>query len=110
MCNRVAERGPFGKREREFIRGVSGLFHSAEQHMSAALTREIFYNPYTTDAFIDLEKYAVTQLNFFILKRIFIKLISIRSIPVRRIFEDLNKKEPSWYDTGCQIVDRNGPY
>ncbi|MFE8697345.1 hypothetical protein ACFYKT_13455 [Cytobacillus sp. FJAT-53684] len=27
-----------------------------------------------------------------------------RSIPVRRIFGDLNKKEPSWYDMGCQIV------
>jgi hypothetical protein len=36
-------------------------------------------------------------------------IIQERSIPVRRIFGDLNKKEPSWYDTGCQIVCRNDP-
>ncbi|OIJ08806.1 hypothetical protein BKP35_17435 [Anaerobacillus arseniciselenatis] len=32
-----------------------------------------------------------------------------KSIPVRRIFGDLKKKEPSWYDTGCQIVHRDDP-
>jgi hypothetical protein len=43
---------------------VSGLFLSAEKPMSATLTREIFYNPYTTDTFIDSEKSVVTQLDF----------------------------------------------